>query len=468
MEVALWRRATAAVGAWTPEQRDTVVYATAAAFALGTMRFSSIALYRQWGEVAIGPYVFGTLASLMTVRRARRRPVRVATGNRLRNARVAIFLFVLAGSALLPLSLEVFLQSQSGGTTHVQPEVLVVERSGTLVAHLKDPYSTVTGKRLTGAAAAELRGQPAYDQYDPYGPLMALFGIPSSLHAPPRLTDARLYFSLVALLLVAVALALCRGSSEPRFLALQGMTVLPIAALPMATAGDDLPVAAVLLLGMFLLHRRRALAGGLILGFAAGQVHGVASRAFGTAHRPRPRGQPGPGRGVAARRNGGGPRTVGAARVLAQPDVLLGQRDPLPARIGEDRQSRSKRTARARSRHAVPSDKARLPGGAERRSCDRDRMGIAAPPPTNSFRRVPTRRLVDDRRDTSRTIVASRVPPLSDQLLHLVVAVAFRRGCRGQPRSREGGCQRFLLGACARRCLKASGPFARFLSLVVE
>jgi hypothetical protein len=206
----------------------------------------------------------------MTVRRARRRPVRVATGNRLRNARVAIFLFVLAGSALLPLSLEVFLQSQSGGTTHVQPEVLVVERSGTLVAHLKDPYSTVTGKRLTGAAAAELRGQPAYDQYDPYGPLMALFGIPSSLHAPPRLTDARLYFSLVALLLVAVALALCRGSSEPRFLALQGMTVLPIAALPMATAGDDLPVAAVLLLGMFLLHRRRALAGGLMLGFAAG------------------------------------------------------------------------------------------------------------------------------------------------------------------------------------------------------
>jgi uncharacterized membrane protein len=100
---------------------------------------------------------------------------------------------------------------------------------------------------------------------------MALFGIPSSLeHAPPRLTDARVYFSLVTLLLVALALALCRGSYEPRILALQGMTVLPTAALPMATGGDDLPVVAVLLLGMFLLQRRRALAGGLVLGFAAG------------------------------------------------------------------------------------------------------------------------------------------------------------------------------------------------------
>ena len=99
---------------------------------------------------------------------------------------------------------------------------------------------------------------------------MSLFGIPSSWHFPPRLLDARVYFSLVSLLLVALALALCRGSYEPRILALQGMTILPTAALPMATGGDDLPVAAVLLLGMFLLHRRRALGAGLVLGFAAG------------------------------------------------------------------------------------------------------------------------------------------------------------------------------------------------------
>jgi Glycosyltransferase family 87 len=264
VELALLRRSARAIGSWTPEQRDTVVYASAAVFALATIRLSSIPLYRQWGEIALGPYVVGTLASTAMVRKARPQ----TSGSHLSTARVAIFLFVLAGATFLPLTLEVFLQSQSGGTTHVQPEVLVVERSGNAVAHGRDPYQEpVVGHHGTDP---QLKGQPAYDQYDPYGPLMALFGIPSSLHAPPRLTDARIYFSLVTLLLVALALALCRGSYEPRILALQGMTVLPTAALPMATGGDDLPVAAVLLLGMFLLHRRRALTAGLVLGFAAG------------------------------------------------------------------------------------------------------------------------------------------------------------------------------------------------------
>lgn len=266
MELAQLRRSARAIGSWTPEQRDTVVYASAAVFALATIRLSSIPLYRQWGEIALGPYVIGALASAATVRKTRVQPA----GGRLSTVRVAIFLFVLAGATFLPLTLEVFLQAQTGGTTHVQPEVLVVERAGKAVAHGYDPYQQPVVSHQGTTASSTLKGEPAYDQYDPYGPLMALFGIPSSLHAPPRLTDARVYFSLVTLLLVAVALALCRGSNEPRVLALQGMTVLPTAALPMATGGDDLPVVAVLLLGMFLLHRRRALAGGLVLGFAAG------------------------------------------------------------------------------------------------------------------------------------------------------------------------------------------------------
>jgi Glycosyltransferase family 87 len=274
MEVGRLRVARA-VGSWTPEQRDTVVYASAAVFTLATIRLSSIALYRQWGEIALGPYIAGAVASALTVRGARRRAESRGLNprsryGRLSAARASIFLFVLAGATFLPLTLEIFLQSQTGGTTHAQPEVLVVERSGKLVAAGKDPYPPIVTKHVSGKEAAALKGQPAYDQYDPYGPLMSLFGIPSSLHAPPRLTDARVYFSLVTMLLVAIALALCRGSSEPRVLALQGMTVLPTAALPMATGGDDLPVVAVLLLGMFLLHRRRAFAGGLVLGFAAG------------------------------------------------------------------------------------------------------------------------------------------------------------------------------------------------------
>jgi hypothetical protein len=47
------------------------------------------------------------------------------------------------------------------------------------------------------------------------------------------------------------------------------MTVFPTAALPLATGGDDLPIAAFLFLGLILLQRRRPLAAGVVLGLAA-------------------------------------------------------------------------------------------------------------------------------------------------------------------------------------------------------
>ena len=76
-------------------------------------------------------------------------------------------------------------------------------------------------------------------------------------------------FSVFTILIVVVAMALCRGPTGPRVLALQSMTVLPTAALPLATGGDDLPVAALLLLGLVLLQRRRPLWAGVALGVAA-------------------------------------------------------------------------------------------------------------------------------------------------------------------------------------------------------
>src|SRR5580692_8486672 len=108
MEAALWRRGARAIRSfapdvrtWTPEQRDTVVYACGAVFALATIRLSTIELYRQWAEIAIGPYVVGALLSAMSVRRARRRERESHLGT----LRVGIFLFVIAGATFLPLSL---------------------------------------------------------------------------------------------------------------------------------------------------------------------------------------------------------------------------------------------------------------------------------------------------------------------------------------------------------------------------
>jgi len=257
-----------------------VLYSASALFAIGTAQFASIGLYQQWGRLAVGPYAFGAVASALLARRSRRRTRATVTagagavltdggatpsGWHWTTPRAVIFLIVLLGATLVPLSLEVLWRTDQGGTAHVQPEVAVVEQAGKRFVHGQDPYTQINPKSPPKAPP----GQPAYDVYNPYLPLMSLFGGARSTHALPRLTDARVGFSIFTILVVVVAMALCRGPTGPRVLALQSMTVLPMAALPLATGGDDLPVAALLLLGLVLLQRRRPLWAGVVLGVAA-------------------------------------------------------------------------------------------------------------------------------------------------------------------------------------------------------
>ena len=278
MSRALWRRGAGVVAGWSPDERDAVLYAASALFAVCTAEASGITLYRQWGEIAVGPYLLGALASAVVARRARRgrraSASAPATGGdagllarwHWTGPRATIFLLVLIGATLVPLSLEVLWRSDGGpATAHVQPEVAVVEHSGQRVANGLDPYQRVDPHRLPAVA----KGEPSYDAFNPYLPLMSLFGLARSTHAPPRLTDARVAFSIITILAVIAAMAMTRGPTGPRVLALQSMTVLPTAALPLATGGDDLPVAAAMLLGLVLLVRRRPLAAGVALGVAA-------------------------------------------------------------------------------------------------------------------------------------------------------------------------------------------------------
>ena len=84
-----------------------------------------------------------------------------------------------------------------------------------------------------------------------------------------RLTDARIQFLVFTFLVAAVALSRLRPPSDARGRAWQALTVLPTAALPLATGGDDMPVAALMLLGLVALQRRRPGLAGLALGAAA-------------------------------------------------------------------------------------------------------------------------------------------------------------------------------------------------------
>ena len=256
---------------WRPEEGDAALYAASALFAGVTAGFSSIALYRQWGELAVGPYVAAALASLIVGRfRAHRREVALASGGptpierHWGTARIVIFVAILFGATLLPLSLEVHWRAEGGNpSAHVQPETVVIEHSGQRAADGKDPYYALFHD---GHVEHATPGEPAYESFDPYLPLMTIFGLPSSTREPIRLTDARIFFTIATLLVVAVALALCRGPSERKARTLQVLTVLPTAALPLATGGDDMPVAALLLLAMVLAQRRRPGWAGFTLG----------------------------------------------------------------------------------------------------------------------------------------------------------------------------------------------------------
>jgi hypothetical protein len=177
-----------------------------------------------------------------------------------------VLVVVLAGATVLPLSIEVALRGQTNDPSHVQPEVVVIEQAGQRVADGRDPYHATANH---GHVISAVPGEPGYEAFFPYFPLMAVFGLPASSGAPVGLTDARFYFTVVTLLVVLLALALARGPTAPKVRVLQFLTVLPTAALPLATGGDDLPIVAFLLLAVVLAQRRRPGWSGIVLGVVA-------------------------------------------------------------------------------------------------------------------------------------------------------------------------------------------------------
>jgi hypothetical protein len=98
---------------------------------------------------------------------------------------------------------------------------------------------------------------------------MVLFGFSSGSRVEARLTDARIQFLLFTVVLAVIALSRVRPPSDARTRALLLLTVLPTAALPLATGGDDMPVVVLMLAGLVALQRRRPVVAGLALGAAS-------------------------------------------------------------------------------------------------------------------------------------------------------------------------------------------------------
>lgn len=179
----------------------------------------------------------------------------------------------LAGSGAIAVPLAVLVARRSGGVAwSAQPEVGVVERAAAALLAGGTTYPDLTGL-----------GRPiGFEDYVPYLPGMALFGLPRVLAgapaglpaaAPPPAaawTDPRLGFAAAGLLLLAatVAVLVRSGHPAPPLRAVQLLVLAPPTALALSTGGDDVPVLGLLVLAFTLAHARRPTAAGLAAGAA--------------------------------------------------------------------------------------------------------------------------------------------------------------------------------------------------------
>jgi hypothetical protein len=211
-----------------------------AVFAGGVSLFSTDPLHRLWGTSAAIAYALAALA-VMAWRSRQTTGVDIALG------------VMVCGAILVPLLWMVW-------TGHGEPEVGVVANSAkTLIRH-GTPY------RSTKVLATTT--DP--NQYNPYLPLMAAFGVPQALLGHGPLTDPRGWFGIVFLVVFALALKVAQARDCVRWALL--VTASPIIAFELCVGGTDVPMVAFLCLGFALLWRTgrsNAIAGGLALGIAS-------------------------------------------------------------------------------------------------------------------------------------------------------------------------------------------------------
>ncbi|MBK3528642.1 hypothetical protein JHN61_02105 [Streptomyces sp. MBT67] len=207
-----------------PIPSGALSWAVCSAAALGLAGCSSLGPHRVWGTAA----GLGYLAAALLASRGR-------------SPRTAGAVAV-TGAVLLPL---LWLLA----VDRAQLEVRVVARSAGLLLAEGTPY---------------LQHPVKPEDFNPYLPGMAVFGLPEAVAGPGPLTDPRLWMG--AAFLGAFALALPAGS---RSAPLRWIAACPLVALPLAVGGVDLPVAGLMCLGLALAGRGKAGAAGLALGAAA-------------------------------------------------------------------------------------------------------------------------------------------------------------------------------------------------------
>jgi hypothetical protein len=207
-----------------------------ALFGAGMGLFSTDSLHRLWGLFAAVAYV---LAAGVVLAWRSSRAVDLA------------LLLGLGGALIAPLCL----LADEG---RWQPEVGVIARGARLLLVHGSPYEN--------QAVVTASHNP--NIYNPYLPVMAIFGLPRALLGPGIVTDPRIWFTLGFVAVFAAALAVAGARDVLRWTVL--VTATPVIAFSLTVGGTDVPVLALLCLGLALLWRRpQPLVAGLVLGVAA-------------------------------------------------------------------------------------------------------------------------------------------------------------------------------------------------------
>jgi hypothetical protein len=224
-----------------PQYWTATAFVICAAFAGAVALFSTNGLHRLWGLIASCAY----MAAAMAVVAWRSRGVDLA-------------LVLSAGGALVtPL----FVNAATGRR---QPEVAVIARSAKQLVQHHSPYQSV----------ASLAGVHDPNAYNPYLPVMALFGVPRALFGSHVITDPRVWFGLAFLVIFWLALRAAGARNCVRWTVF--VAASPVIAFELAVGGTDIPILALMCLGFALLWRRPRFA-------LAGMALGLASAAKSTA-----------------------------------------------------------------------------------------------------------------------------------------------------------------------------------------
>jgi hypothetical protein len=218
-----------------PRYWTAAAFAGCACFAGAVALFSGNSLHRLWGLIAACTYVGAVVAVLAW-----------------RSRGVDLALLMSVGGALVaPL----FLNAASGRR---QPEVSVIGNSAGQLVHHHSPYTS----------PAALAAAHNANAFDPYLPVMIVFGIPRAIFGSHVITDPRVWFGFAFLIIFWLALKAAGARNAGRWTIFVAAT--PVIAFELAVGGDDVPILALMCLGFALLWRRpHFVLAGIALGLAS-------------------------------------------------------------------------------------------------------------------------------------------------------------------------------------------------------